>query len=84
MESFPDPFPEGKGSMGVPNSAGPVRMTALVFPFAEALGEPLLRKGSFSGTFSPRPFLRRSRRTVSDQVVGMGAEVRSSARRKKM
>ena len=43
LESFLDPFPEGIGSMRFPDSAGPVRMTALVFPFAEALGEPLLR-----------------------------------------
>jgi len=38
LESFPDPFPEGKGPMRVPDSAGPIHMTALVFPFAEAWG----------------------------------------------
>ncbi|MGA1872474.1 MAG: hypothetical protein ACMUHY_02275 [Thermoplasmatota archaeon] len=34
--------PEGLVFIGIPDSAGPIRMTALVFPFAEALGEPSL------------------------------------------
>jgi hypothetical protein len=36
------------------------------------------------GDLSPRPFLQRSRRTVSERVLGMGAKIESFARRSKV
>jgi hypothetical protein len=51
-------------------------------PFCRGIGGTFTPLDPFSGTFSPRPFLRRSRRIVSDQVLGMRAKARSSVRRK--
>ena len=78
--SFPrrDRFHEGSGLRG----SGPHDGACL--PFCRGIGGTFTPLDPFSGTFSPRPFLRRSRRTVSDQVLGMRAEARLSARRKKM
>ncbi|MGA1820306.1 MAG: hypothetical protein ACMUHU_04775, partial [Thermoplasmatota archaeon] len=48
-------IPEGTGSLRVPDSAGPVRMTALVFPFAEAMGNLYSVRSLFRDLF-PKAF----------------------------
>jgi hypothetical protein len=53
--SFPEPVPGDGFGEEFPSSAGPFRLVALVFPYAEALGNLCSVKTPFRGSF-PKAF----------------------------
>jgi hypothetical protein len=57
-------------------SAGPIRFVALVFPYAEALGN-LYSVKSPCEDLSTRPFFQRPRRAVSREVLWIGVKAKS-------
>lgn len=82
---FPlDTFPEGSVSMGDTGLHGSVPHGGTCLPFCRGMGGTFTPLGSLCRDLSPRPFLQRSRETVSDQVLGMRAKARSFACRKKV